>query len=137
MPSDKIFLSYTRSDEDWARQLAESLKNLGVDVWFDEWSIRAGDNIPDAIEQGLREADAVVLLISPESIQRPNLFFELGAAIGSGKRVVALVPSDLDPADVPAPVRARKYLVKRSPQETARELVGYGTGKAPHAGAND
>jgi hypothetical protein len=39
----------------------------------------------------------LVALLDADSSSQPNLFFELGAALGMGKRVVTIVPKDLDP----------------------------------------
>ncbi len=61
-------------------------------------------------------------LLDPESPARPNLFFELGAAIGMGKRVVPIVPKGLDPAVLPLDVRLRRYLIRQTPEQTADEL---------------
>ncbi len=55
-------------------------------------------------------------------LQNPSLFFELGAAIGMGKRVVAIVPRDLNPSVLPLDVRLRPYLIRHSPEQTAEEL---------------
>ena len=41
-----VFLSHSSKDKHIVRPLAERLRNDGLNVWFDEWSIRAGDNIP-------------------------------------------------------------------------------------------
>jgi len=54
-----------------------------------------------AIEAGLRESEVLVALLDAESPSKPNLFFELGAAIGMGKRVVPIIPKGLDPSILP------------------------------------
>jgi len=61
-------------------------------------------------------------LLDADSPSRPNLFFELGAAIGMGKKVVAIVPKDLDPSALPLEVRLRRYLIRHTPEQTAEEL---------------
>jgi len=76
----------------------------------------------DALEAGLRSSDVLVALFDPEFPSRPNLFFELGAAIGMDKRVLAIVPKDLDPSALPVDVRLRRYLVRDTPEQTAEEL---------------
>jgi hypothetical protein len=55
----------------------------------------------------------------------------IGAAIGIGKHVVAIVPEDFDPSQLPLPLRARRFLlIKRASGATASELPGteQGTG---------
>ncbi|MBZ0304594.1 MAG: toll/interleukin-1 receptor domain-containing protein, partial [Anaerolineae bacterium] len=38
----KIFLSYCREDENFARQFAYNLRRLGASIWIDVEAIRAG-----------------------------------------------------------------------------------------------
>jgi hypothetical protein len=64
----------------------------------------------------------LVALLDAESPSKPNLFFELGAAIGMGKRVVTIVPRDMDPSILPLDVRLRRYLIRDTPEQTAEEL---------------
>jgi hypothetical protein len=61
-------------------------------------------------------------LLDAEPTSKPNLFFELGAAIGMGKRVVPIVPKDLDPSVLPLDLRLRRYLIRDTPEQTAEEL---------------
>jgi len=122
MDKPQVFISYSHADSEWARSFAEALKNLGLRVWFDQFEIGAGESLRDALEAGLRDSDVFVTLVERENLQRPNLFFELGAAIGMKKRVVAIVPKDIDPAQLPIELRLRRYLVRDSPQGTAEEL---------------
>jgi hypothetical protein len=122
MDKPQVFISYSKADSEWARSFAEALKKLGLRVWFDQFEIGAGESLRDALETGLRDSDVFVTLVERENLQRPNLFFELGAAIGMKKRVVAIVPKDIDPAMLPVELRLRRYLVRDSPQGTAEEL---------------
>jgi TIR domain len=122
MDKPQVFISYSHADSEWARSFAEALKKLGQRVWFDQFEIQAGQSWSDALETGLRDSDVFVTLVERENLHRPNLFFELGAAIGMKKRVVAIVPKDIDPAQLPVELRLRRYLVRDSPQGTAEEL---------------
>jgi hypothetical protein len=125
MSEPKIFISYSHKDADraWIRAFADSLQRHGAKVWFDESEVRAGEPLREAIEKGLRSSDVVVSLVTPESVSRPYLFFEIGAAVGMGKRVVAILPKDLDPALLPDPLRSRRFLLRESPEETAEEVL--------------
>jgi len=122
MGNPRVFLSYSRRDADWARSFAEALKQRGVSVWFDEFDVKPGEPLRDALESGLRNSDVLVALLDPEYPSKPAVFFELGAAIGMGKKVVSIVPKDLDPTSLPLNVRLRRYVVRDSPEETAEEL---------------
>jgi len=118
-----LFISYSHSDKDWARQFVESLEHSGLKVWLDEPNIKGGQSWDEALENGLRESDAVVLLISPDNINRPNLFFEIGAALGMNKALIPIVPKDFDYHRLPLSLQRIKFLIRNSPEETAKELA--------------
>jgi len=118
----QLFISYSHSDADWARSFAQALSKRGFAVWLDQFRVRAGEPLRDALESGLRNSDVFVTLIDAEHPSRPNLFFELGAAIGMGKKIVAIVPKEFPATELPAELRLRRYLTRDSPEETAQEL---------------
>lgn len=123
MNKPKVFISYSHADHSWAREFAKSMVDHGIDVWFDQFTVRAGDSLSDALEDGLRKSDALVLLITPESLGRPNLFFELGAAFGLNKKIIPIISEDIDTTALPIPLKRIKFLRRKSPAETARELA--------------
>jgi len=122
MAQRTVFISHSSRDTAWARSFARALKERGVRAWFDEFELQPGEPRQDAIETALRNSDVLVPLVDPESNWKPNLFFELGLAIGTGKRVVPIVPKDLDPEILPVNVRHRLFLIRDTPEQTAEEL---------------
>jgi hypothetical protein len=123
MSVPKVFISHSSSDKDWARKFAETLEHNGLEVWIDESRIKGGQAWVEALENGLRESDAVVLLISPDNINRPNLFFEIGAALGMNKAIIPVIPKDFDSHKLPLPLQRIKFLIRNSPEDTAKELA--------------
>jgi hypothetical protein len=119
----KVFISYSHQDADWVRQFAEALRNEHVDVWLDQWQLKAGDFLPDVLGRGLRESDAIVVLLSSSNVRRPSVFFELGAALGTGKKLIPVLDKDVDQSTIPFNLRTRQYLIKGSPSETAIEVA--------------
>lgn len=59
-----VFLSHSSKDKAVVRAVAERLKKDGLGVWFDEWAIKPGDNIPHTIEEGLEHSRVLVLCMS-------------------------------------------------------------------------
>ena len=118
----KVFISHTARDAEWARSFAKALKERGVSVWLDEFDVQPGESLRDALESGLRNSDVLVALLDADAPAKPNLFFELGAAIGMGKRVVTIVPKEIDLGALPLDLRLRRYLVRDTPEQTAEEL---------------
>lgn len=123
MNTPRIFISYSRSDQDWASELAKSMVDKGIDVFFDQ-KLPAGASYHAIEEEALRKSDALVLLITRESLGLPNyLFFELGAAFGLNKKIIPIVSEDVDPKSLPIPLSRIKFLRRSSPAETAGELA--------------
>jgi hypothetical protein len=69
----RLFISYSRMDETFARRLATSLSQMGADIWIDLQNIPAGMKWSSAIQQGLDICDAMILIISPSSMASPNV----------------------------------------------------------------
>jgi hypothetical protein len=123
MSKPSVFISHSFSDDRWAREFANSLHQRGVKVWLESTAIHSGQSLIEASEKGLRESNVIALLVTPDTIKRPNLFFEIGAAIGMGKRLIPVVSRDVDLDTLPVSLRERRYLIKGSPEATAQEFV--------------
>jgi len=122
----QIFISYSHRDQEWIKAFTNSLKNQGISSWVDLEKIHLGASVEEAVEQGLRESDLIVALVNSDNLKSPWFLFELGAAFGMKKKLVAIVPEDIDLALVPLPLKRRRYLIKHSPENTAKELVESG-----------
>jgi tetratricopeptide (TPR) repeat protein len=59
-----VFLSHSSKDKAVVRAVAERLRVDGLRVWFDEWELKPGDNIPAKIEDGLEHSRVLVLCMS-------------------------------------------------------------------------
>lgn len=59
-----LFLSHSSKDKITVRNIAKRLLEDGLKVWFDEWMIRPGDNIPAKIEEGLERSRVLVFCMS-------------------------------------------------------------------------
>jgi hypothetical protein len=123
MSEPKVFISYSPDDAAWVREFAEALRESGVDVWLDALQLHAGDSLPEAIESALRDSDAIVVVLSEANARRPNTLFDLGVALGTGKRLIPIVAADLDRAVIPYGLRSRRFLTKGAPGEAAREVA--------------
>jgi len=128
----KVFLSHNKADKDIARTLAALLVADGVDVWFDEWSIAAGDSIVEEINEGLRHCTHFVILWSTNASGsnwvRRELASTLSKAISS--KSPRVVPVVLDDTPLPELLADIKYISLKGgdPREgllvVAKELTG-------------
>lgn len=107
-----LFLSYNQADRDYVRRLAAALKLTGAQVWFDEWTIRPGDSIQAAVEDGLSRFDTFLLVWSEAASQSRWVRTEMDAAVdrwikGDSCR---LVPVRLDTTPLPPLLRSIRYI---------------------------
>ncbi|MBS0308929.1 MAG: toll/interleukin-1 receptor domain-containing protein, partial [Proteobacteria bacterium] len=78
-----LFVSHASEDKkEFVRPLAHALKAHGLQVWYDEFSLRPGDSLRTSIDKGLRECDAGVLVLSPSFFEKQWPQRELDALFG-------------------------------------------------------
>jgi hypothetical protein len=109
MSAPKVFISH--ASEDKARfvvEFARRLRESGVDAWLDQWEMKAGDSLVDKIfEEGLKDARAVVVVLSKISVQKPWVREELNASVVNRiSRGTRLIPVVIDDCDVPESLRS-------------------------------
>lgn len=94
----KVFLSYARDDEEAARDIAKRLTEKGLDVWFDEWQTDPGDNVAKKVGKALDSADAMVVLVTPESMKSKEVRGEINFALTTPRFEGTLIPLVLKPS---------------------------------------
>lgn len=123
MNEPKVYISYAHDDSEWVHKFAAALREHGVQVWLDDWAIRPGDSIAEAIEDGLRSSDVIVSILTPANARHPNVLFDLGVALASGKTLIPIISADIDNSLILSPFRARRAVVKGEPDVAAREVA--------------
>src|SRR5215208_5342480 len=105
----KVFISHAREDKErFVLAFARRLRAQGVDAWVDQWEILPGDSLVDKLfEEGLREADAVIVVVSRHSVDKPWVREELNAALVNRiNRRTRLIPVLIDEVPVPQALRS-------------------------------
>ncbi len=87
----RIFISYSRTDEVFARQLATSLSQLGANVWIDIEDIPSGMKWSRAIQEGLDVSDVLLVVISPDSMNSHNVEDEWQYYLDQKKSIIPLL----------------------------------------------
>ncbi len=87
----QIFISYSRSDKDFAQKLADTLTDGGVDVFLDVQGIGAGEKWSTAIQRALDAADVMLLIVSPASMESVNVEDEWQYFSDSKKPIIPLL----------------------------------------------
>lgn len=77
----RVFLCYTSSDVELAESIAILLQENGIDTWWDQWCITAGDSLREKIDEGLSECTHFLVLLTPHSIDKPWVNQEMDAGL--------------------------------------------------------
>lgn len=91
-----FFVSYSPADERWAEWIAWTLEGAGYRTMMQKWDFVAGSNFIDFMDRGLRQAAAVIAVLSPKYLESTYGRLEWQAALRS---------SPLDPDRRLIPVR--------------------------------
>jgi TolB-like protein/Tfp pilus assembly protein PilF len=72
-----VFLSYASQDAEVARRLCDTLRAVGVEVWFDQSELRGGDAWDASIRRQIKECALFVPVISANTQTRSEGYFRL------------------------------------------------------------
>jgi len=89
--SNLIFISYSRRDQEFVFKLANDLEARGGRVWLDQADIRGGTQWRQSIVNGIEQAGAFLLLISPDAMESEYVNIELDIAEEKGKPIFPLI----------------------------------------------
>lgn len=81
----QVFISFIHEEQGYAECVQTFIKTVlgdtvGAFLSSDTWQVYAGERWLDRIMEELKTARVVVLMLSPESVKRPWVNFEAGAA---------------------------------------------------------
>jgi hypothetical protein len=67
---NRVFISYAREDERYAKRLYDDIKSAGLDPWLDKECILPGEDWKISIRKGIRESRYFIPLLSSNSVER-------------------------------------------------------------------
>jgi hypothetical protein len=131
----RVFLSYSPADERFAKQLALELTQRGCDVWDPRAELFAGDNWAEQIGQALKQSKAMVVLLSPDSVNSDWVRREIEYALGDPNYAGRLFPVLVRPTEeVPWILRKLQILhAKDNPAEISKRIASALTREAYEA----
>lgn len=88
----KVFISHSNQDEALASKIVTSLEDAGLEVWYDRREIIPGDNWADRVARGLREANAMVVLVTPTGLESTHMQRDVDYALTQKRFKGRLVP---------------------------------------------
>ncbi|WP_130536981.1 DUF1883 domain-containing protein [Thiomicrorhabdus indica] len=87
-----VFISHASEDkDDFVRPLANALISEGLNVWFDEMTLRIGDSLRQKIDKGLASSRVGLVVLSPAFISKGWTNYELDGIVSrtvSGEQIL-------------------------------------------------
>ena len=124
-PALKVFLSYAERDDKPAQALRIELEKGGFEVWDRAARLTPGDNW--ALEQGkaLKEAEAMVVLLSPAALASEHVKREIDYALGEPRFKGRLVPVVVRPVkEIPWILETLQVLrIDADPERCSRRVL--------------
>lgn len=118
-----IFISYSRKDVDFVRQLYAALVEEDFSVWVDWEGIPPSAEWLAEIYQAIEAADSFIFVTSAASCCSEICRLELQHAIQHNKRLLPVVIEDLDTGGVPAVLAKLNWLFFR-PDDDFKQSFG-------------
>lgn len=105
-PSSMLFLSYAQADAGAVAGLYDRLKNAGFRPWMAGQDILPGETVRAATERALRQAEFVLVCLSPDSVDRRGaLQREIRQALDLREEMlpgdIYVIPVRLRPCEMP------------------------------------
>ena len=107
-----VFLGHNAKDKVRVRRLADRLRAAKLRVWFDEWAIKAGDNIPAKIEEGLKNTRACSN-VPPDCLREGgcSAYHVMRSARTGPFALAALSTINLQPSTKPRPLNNERRFI--------------------------
>lgn len=108
-----VFVSHGSEDKDrFVLEFARRLYAAGIRAWVDKWEMLPGDSLVEKLfEDGMRSAEAVVIVLSQNSVVKPWVREELNYAIVSRiERKVRIIPVLIDDCAVPEALKSTLWV---------------------------
>jgi TIR domain-containing protein len=83
----RVFISYAAAESSVASALSKTLNELGIQAWSPD-RLETNQRAARMLEQALQSASWYIVLISEDALLSPYVNFEIGAALGSHKKLL-------------------------------------------------
>jgi TIR domain len=123
----KVFISYSRKDEDFAQELLAGLEIMGFEPYLDKHDITAGEDWEARLGRLIEAADTVVFVISPDAVASERCAWEVERTVNLKKRLLPIVWRRVEEAQVPPRLKQLDYLFFDRPLMSVPTLLALAT----------
>lgn len=112
----KVFLSYAKEDGAIVKEFHDHLKAIGLDPWMDQERILPGQPWEREIERALKDANVVLLFMSPRSVNKRSFVTrEANTAIANLRNKksddIYIIPILIEQCEVPEEISERAQYI--------------------------
>jgi TIR domain len=120
-----IFISYSRQDVKFVDALVANLVAARHHVWMDRWELGIGDSLTQHIQEALVGSDAILVILSRNSVASEWCKRELTAGLVREleEKKTLVMPCVIDHCEIPLFLRDKLYADFRSDPDEAFRLV--------------
>jgi tetratricopeptide (TPR) repeat protein len=86
-----IFICYQHEDSDFAQVLINRVEKAGFHTWIDDNQLRAGEDWRTGIDQAIKDAFALIVIMSPKAKASEYVTYEWAFAWGAGVKVIPVL----------------------------------------------
>lgn len=91
-----VFISHSSKDQEQSDRLVSALEARGVKCWVAYRDIEPGTNYPQEILKGIASCDAMIVLVSRNSLRSPHVEREVERAVSTGKPIYPIRLVDVE-----------------------------------------
>jgi len=115
-----IFISYSSKDRAQAEQLVELLGSAGLSVWIDKQGIDVATSWSGEIVDAIDGCKAMVVLLSPSSVESVNVIREVALASERKKKIL---PLNLEPVSLTRDLAYHLAGLQRAPMTNIDAII--------------
>jgi WD40 repeat protein len=109
-PATRVFVSYSRKDAAALAVLRPGLESRGYEVLLDAKDIAPAEVWRARLDALILQADAVIFLVSPDSILSEVCRWEIDQTLAYGKKLIPVLWRETDPATCPPAIAERNWI---------------------------
>ena len=122
----KVFVSHSSKDKAIVDRIVSDLKNHGISVWYDKFEIKAGDNIVEKVNEGLRDSKYFLIILSPNALSSSWVTEEMSFAVLQqiAFKGVFVIPVLIEDCNIPPLLQHRRYVdFRKSYKQGMQQLL--------------
>ena len=99
--TDHVFISHTSRDDEIAQRVHDVLEAAGINSWLDQIDVQPGDEWHSKIDEALRTASSVLVLLSNAATNSPTVTAEYRTFLAQNKALYVALIEPLSENEIP------------------------------------